>query len=69
MTAEETAAVEWLENLSPAERRERFLPAAVAMMGCEPEDRIATFATLKDDHEVDRAHCWYCEDPNTVVVA
>lgn len=69
MTDEEKAAVEWLENLTPAERRERFLPAAVTMMGYEPEDRIATFATLKDDHEVDRAYCRYCKDPNTVVVA
>lgn len=69
MTAEERAAIDWLENLSRAERSEYFMPAAVPLIGFKDEDRLGAFATLKDDHEGDQAHCVACNDPNAVVVA
>jgi len=69
MTAEERAAFYWLEHLSPAQRLEQFRPAAVPLLGFDEENRLGAFATLKDDHEGDRAHCAACKDPNAVVVA
>lgn len=69
MTAEERAAVDWLEHLSPAQRVEHFRPTAVPLLGFDEENRIGAFATLKDDHEGDRAYCVACKDPSAVVVA
>lgn len=69
MTAEERAAFEWLENLTPAQRLEHFRPAAVPLIGFDEENRIGFVATLKDDHEGDRAYCAACKDPSAVVVA
>lgn len=69
MTAEERAAINWLEGLSPAERGEYFHPAITPIVGFDEGDRIGFVATLKDDHEGNRAYCAACKDPSAVVVA
>lgn len=70
MTAEERAAIHWLENLSPDQRIEHFQPTAAPIVGYfDSATLFAGLATLKDDHEGDHAHCVACKDPNAVVVA
>lgn len=65
MTAEERAAVDWLEGLTPAQRLERFRPIAAPIVGYfDSAVLFAGLATLKDDHD-----CVACEDPDAVVVA
>jgi hypothetical protein len=69
MTAEERAAVEWLEGLTPIQRANRFHAAVSPIIGYDSAFLFAGLATLKDDHEDDRAHCVACKDPSAVVVA
>lgn len=59
MTAEEKAAVEWLEGLSADEHLEHFRPA---IGGSE-------LFTLKHDHETTRSgYCRQCQGTPRVVV-
>lgn len=70
MTAEERAAIHWLENLTPAQRIEHFRPTATPIVGYfDSAALFAGLATLKNDHEGDLACCPACKDPNAVVVA
>ena len=66
---EREAAIEWLENLTPSQRVERFRPAAVPPI--EYLDSAILFvglATVKDDHESDQVYC-ACNDPHAVMIA
>lgn len=66
---EREAAVEWLENLTPEERQERFIQNTVtALCGYDGEDRISSLATIKNDHVGAVAYCRWCADPGLVVV-